>query len=436
MTGLVIRHWQKEEETSAEEWEPLAGKAAIDETSDPFARQKLVSWWDQDKIASARVLVMGAGAIGNETLKNLALLGFRQIFICDMDRIELSNLSRTVLFDRQDEGKEKAEVAADRLRNMCLADDPRIDFFTGDIMYGLGSGIFRHFDLILGCLDNDATRFYMDRQCTRFQKPWINAGISELSSGLQLFNTAKTGVCFHCGRTKEEIVRVMSRRASCGKAAISDLQGGKIPTIQVASALVSALQTQEAVKYVCGKPVAFGHSYYFQGTKNAFEESRMREDPTCIHHTWTESAEVTELAEGTSRMTMGELLDCLEKRWGASVTVDLSEEQGRDYIRTATCVHCGREVPVNVPRYRFKDSMAVCTACRHRPMEEGTEPWLTGVRSFDKNSDGELLAMTLEDLGIPPLHVLTVYDGEERVHSVELTGDLARVAPSVFGKTE
>ena len=83
-----------------------------------YDRQSLIGWWDQDRLARARFLVIGAGALGNEVLKLLALMGAGSILVYDMDRIERSNLSRGVLFREGDEGLRKAEVAVRRLREM------------------------------------------------------------------------------------------------------------------------------------------------------------------------------------------------------------------------------------------------------------------------------------------------------------------------------
>ncbi|MDE2507058.1 MAG: ThiF family adenylyltransferase, partial [Planctomycetota bacterium] len=83
---------------------------------DRYGRLRLISWWRQDRLAASRVLVVGAGALGNEALKNLALVGVGAIHIVDFDVVEPSNLARSVFFRAADAGRPKAEVAAERAR--------------------------------------------------------------------------------------------------------------------------------------------------------------------------------------------------------------------------------------------------------------------------------------------------------------------------------
>src|SRR5260370_11958148 len=71
---------------------------AQDVRQDRYSRLGLIPWWDQKKIRETKVLVIGAGALGNEILKNLGLLGFREILGMDLDRIQESNLSPTLPF--------------------------------------------------------------------------------------------------------------------------------------------------------------------------------------------------------------------------------------------------------------------------------------------------------------------------------------------------
>ncbi len=436
MAGMTIKKWNGEKGLVEENKRPKV----IDEVNDPFARQKLITWWDQDKIEDATIGVFGVGAIGNELVHNAALLGFKKMVLFDLDRIELSNLSRTLLFGKEDEGKKKAEVAAERARKLCLANDPQIDWFCGDVMYEVGSGVFRRFDIILGCLDNDATRFYIDKQCTRFGKPWINAGISELSAGLQLFNHKETGTCFHCGESYETIARIMSRKASCGKTAIADLKVGKIPTVQVASAIVAGMQAQEMVKYICGKHVDWGKNFYYQGSNNTFEVSRTRVDEYCMHNHFAVVENVLELENITQESTMREFIAEAKKRLGINgkLTVDLSDEQGREYIHSAYCAYCGANVPVKVPRYKFKDEMAVCELCKQMSENgEPSEPIVLYVYCFNEEETApEILDTTLGELGLPPLHVVRMCDEEENDYYVEMTGDLPRIMPNIFGKKE
>src|SRR3954453_15418035 len=78
--------------------------------SDRYSRLRLISWWRQDRLAAAKGLVVGAGALGNEVLKNLALVGAGTVFVIDFDDVEPSNLSRSVLFRAEDGGRPKAET--------------------------------------------------------------------------------------------------------------------------------------------------------------------------------------------------------------------------------------------------------------------------------------------------------------------------------------
>ena len=436
MAGIIIKKWIGEKGDLVDE----KRSNVIDEANDPFARQKLITWWDQEKIENATIGVFGVGAIGNEFVHNASLLGFRRMVFFDLDSIELSNLSRTALFRKEDEGRKKAQVAAERARELCLANDPQIDWFCGDIMYEIGSGVFRRFDIIIGCLDNDATRFYIDKQCARFGKPWINAGISELSAGLQLFNYKETGTCFHCGESYDTIARIMSRKASCGQTAIEDLKNGKIPTIQVASAIVAGMQAQETVKYICGKHVDWGKNYYYQGSNNTFETSRTRVDENCVHQYFDIVENVIELENIGQKSTMRELISEAKKRLGIEgrVTVDLSDEQGREYIKSAYCGYCWEEVPINVPRYRFKNEMAICESCKNKEhVDEPSAPVALSVYSFnEEDTDARILDSTLGELGLPPLHVVRILDEDENSYYVEMTADLPYVMPNIYGNEE
>jgi molybdopterin/thiamine biosynthesis adenylyltransferase len=79
-----------------------------------YHRHNLIDWFSQDALAKTKVAVIGAGAVGNEVIKNLALLGVGEIYVFDLDVIEEHNLTRSVLFRDADIGQPKAAVAAKR----------------------------------------------------------------------------------------------------------------------------------------------------------------------------------------------------------------------------------------------------------------------------------------------------------------------------------
>src|SRR5262245_47771436 len=107
---------------------------------DRYHRQRLIDWWDQGRVARARVLVIGAGALGNEILKLCALTGVGRCIVFDPDEIERSNLSRSVLFRDRDEGRNKALVAANRLSD--LNPDVRVVGRPENVIVHGGLGLF------------------------------------------------------------------------------------------------------------------------------------------------------------------------------------------------------------------------------------------------------------------------------------------------------
>jgi ThiF family len=111
------------------------------EAEDRFARFGLIEWWEQARLSAARVVVIGAGALGNEVIKNLALLGVGRLVVVDLDAVETSNLSRAVLFRAADAGQPKAGAAVGAARALYPA-------MLGvglarDVVHGIGMGLFR-----------------------------------------------------------------------------------------------------------------------------------------------------------------------------------------------------------------------------------------------------------------------------------------------------
>ncbi len=139
-----------------------------------YDRQLRLSFWQQDVIDNSHVLIVGVGALGCETTKNLALAGVGQLSIVDCDRVEISNLNRQMLFREDDVGKYKAEAAQLVLEEM----NPliRIRSYTQKIQ-DLSSKIIQNADVVVAGLDLWEPRRYLNSECVRLKKPFIDGGI-------------------------------------------------------------------------------------------------------------------------------------------------------------------------------------------------------------------------------------------------------------------
>uniref|UniRef100_A0A1I7VA16 SUMO-activating enzyme subunit n=1 Tax=Loa loa TaxID=7209 RepID=A0A1I7VA16_LOALO len=146
---------------------------------DKISRDNIMTWQNEQFLEVLRcpVLVVGVGGIGCELLKNLALTGFSNIEIIDLDIIDVSNLNRQFLFRREHVGKPKAVIAAEAIRS--IAPNVKIVCYHDSVLkeeYGVD--FFQKFTVVLSALDNIAARNHINRLCLAARVPLIESGSS------------------------------------------------------------------------------------------------------------------------------------------------------------------------------------------------------------------------------------------------------------------
>ncbi|KAK2161656.1 hypothetical protein LSH36_112g03071 [Paralvinella palmiformis] len=147
-------------------------------------------------INSCKLLVVGAGGIGCELLKNLVLTGFEDIDLIDLDTIDVSNLNRQFLFRKEHVGKSKAQVAKQSV--LQYNPDAKIQAYHDSIMGAkYGVDFFKRFNLVLNALDNRAARNHVNRMCLAADRPLIESGSAGYLGQVTVIKKGLTE-CYEC----------------------------------------------------------------------------------------------------------------------------------------------------------------------------------------------------------------------------------------------
>jgi len=383
---------------------------------DRFSRFRLIGWWDQDKIRTAQILVIGAGALGNEILKNLALLGFENIIVVDLDSIELSNLSRSILYRASDVGRPKAAVAAEAVRN--LTPQARVKGITGDVVHGLGLGLFAWADLVVAGLDNREARLWINRACWKMNKPWIDGAIEGINGVARVFLSGQPP-CYECTLGETDWA-ILNKRMSCNLLALENDTEGKVATTPTIASIVAGIQVQEAVKLLHGLPVLAGQAFIFEGLNHTSYKVAYTENAACMSHHTLE--QVVCVPETSGQITLAQLLSRARKELGAEeVTLEFS----RDVVYKLECAACDREEELfatvgTVPYARGK-----CPTCGQMRSVIAAHAY-TGEEPFGQR--------TLNQLGLPLFDVFTARSAERELAFLvggdeqAVLGELARAS--------
>ena len=418
----------------------------------------LLSWFKKDRVKNARVLVAGAGALGNEVVKNLTLFGVGHIYVADFDQIEISNLTRSILFREEDAYSHayKADIVAKRAKEI----NPQIEVtsIVGNLFSEVGFGLYRSVDVIIGCLDSRLARYLLNRMAMRAGKSWIDGSIENLTGAVKVYTPGIS--CYECGLSRDEFNNIMLR-TGCADVVRTQTEHGRIATTPISASIVGALQVQEAMKIIhkdeanemtesqksqeaekpqetekpliqLVKPISAlkpkqalkagppfktleGKMLRYEGmtcTTNIYRIGAWKSNCPA-HERWENIIECKELS---AKMTVGEVLEKLKEildvEWAEINMVN------NKFIDVIVSDQPEKEFQVMIPESRLDDYIKQNAELRQLSYRTLIH------KHFFENIDDRFpyQQLTLQQIGIPPYDVLMV-SSDKGVSYIELTAD-------------
>lgn len=357
---------------------------AEDLDEDRFSRFSLIPWWDQEKLRKSRILVVGAGALGNEIVKNLALLGIGNILVVDLDKIEHSNLSRSVLYRAGDVGKPKAQVASESAK--AIFGEMAVHFINANILHSVGLGIFAWADIVIAGLDNREARLWINRAAWKLGKPWIDGAIEGVNGVARVF-LAGSPPCYECTLGDADW-DILEKRMSCNLLTREEMESGKTPTTPTISSVIAGIQVQEAVKLLHEMPVLAGKGFVFEGMYHTSYVVQYTENTDCLsHETWPEAVHYSGKSEST---TLNDLCAFASSKLASNeVTIDFS----RDVISSLRCKTCNSETQIFRALGTMSMPEGICPVCNNARQV---------VTCHSYSGQEALRDRSILDIGLPP----------------------------------
>ena len=222
----------------------------------------------QEKLLASRVCVIGLGALGTVTANNLARAGVGFIRIVDRDYVELSNLQRQVLYTEKDilEQLPKAEAARRHLED--ANSEIEIEAMITDFNSSTADTLISDVDLVLDATDNFEARDLINEACHVHRKSWIYGGALGSGGMTMNFIYGEDQPCFACFAGSDA---KNTSGESCATTGV----------LASATAIVSSIQSSEAIKFLTGMEEPRKTLVYFDLWANQFQEISITKNPDC-----------------------------------------------------------------------------------------------------------------------------------------------------------
>jgi molybdopterin/thiamine biosynthesis adenylyltransferase len=228
-----------------------------------YGRQMILAGWgreSQEKIKRAAVFIAGAGGLGSPVSIYLAAAGVGRIRICDAGAVETSNLNRQILHSDGDVGRRKIESAVRTLRSV----NPHVEIEGLDARIGRESvaNLVSGSDILVDCLDNFETRYFLNEHAVKTGLPLVHAGVWGMAGQLTFIKAPETP-CLNCLFPEAPPQETF-------------------PVVGAAPGVIGCLEAIEVLKYITGRAgLLKGRLVIWEGDLMRFQELAVEKDPGC-----------------------------------------------------------------------------------------------------------------------------------------------------------
>lgn len=233
-------------------------------TNERYTRQTILKGFGlvgQQKLAKAKVLVIGAGGLGVPVLTYLNAMGVGKIGVVDNDIVSITNLHRQVLYGQSDVGQSKVIAALEKLK--AQNSETEIQVYNAFLTTKNALEIISDYDIVVDTSDNFPTRYLVNDACVILKKPFIYGALHGYEGQVSVFNyeNGPTYRCFFPNMPKENEV------PNCNEHGVL----GIIPGI------IGNLQALEAVKVITGiGEVLSGKLLIFDGLSQSYQKIKFK----------------------------------------------------------------------------------------------------------------------------------------------------------------
>jgi molybdopterin/thiamine biosynthesis adenylyltransferase len=341
---------------------------------------------DLRRVQDARLCIAGCGAVGCNMVLAALQTGFRSFALIDHDIVGPHNTARSagLFHPARDIGKAKARLLAEHIRDW----DPACSAAAFELdVRDLGRNFFTRFNAVMIALDNMESTWHIGETLAATGVPAYRAATNGWNSSVEIVENLPGGACLCCNHEPAQARDL--RVASCGTRYLSDIEKGRVPALQLSSALCANRAVGELVRRMTHQAEKRENLRYYD-TGRELHAFKLAKNSECACQWGVAEPPANAMPGNVYSTTLEGLLGALEARLGEGVCVSV----GDDFVLEGVCGSCGARYPVRKPLRHVRESEMHCPRC---PMQSRAPDSAEVLQEFSRESP--VLSLTLAELG-------------------------------------